>query len=97
MGHAGPMETSLLLATRPELVREGRLDEAATDGAARWGEWAAGVNLAYDSAEFASNGVVGDPREASEQQGEDLLEAAGEGLAALLGVVADREWDREKE
>ena len=92
MGHAGPMETSLLLATRPDLVREGRLDEAAAGGAPRWGEWEAGVNLAYDSAEFSANGVVGDPREGSEHQGEDLLDAAGEGLAELMAVVADREW-----
>ena len=95
MGHAGAMETSLLLATRPDLVREGRLDGAAADGAARWGEWTAGVNLAYDSAAFAENGVVGDPREASEQQGEDLLGAASEGLAELMAVVTDREWEVE--
>jgi len=97
MGHAGPMETSLLLATRPDLVREGRLDGAAAGGTARWGEWEAGVNLAYDSAEFSENGVVGDPREASEQHGEDFLGAAGEGLAELMAVVRDREWQAKGE
>ena len=93
MGHAGPMETSLLLATRPDLVCAGRLEDAAAEGAARWGEWEAGVNLAYDSAEFSENGTVGDPREASEQHGEELLEAAGGGLAALMSVVRDHEWE----
>jgi len=92
MGHAGPMETSLLLATRPDLVREGQLEEAAADGTARWGEWEAAVNLAYDSVDFSENGVVGDPRQASGQRGEALLDAAGDGLADLVGVVADREW-----
>jgi Uncharacterized protein, putative amidase len=93
MGHAGPMETSLLFATRPELVREGRLEDAAADGAARWGEWEAGVNLAYDSAAFAGNGVVGDPRGADEQQGEALLDDASERLAELVAVVIAREWE----
>ena len=92
MGHAGPVETSLLLATRPDLVREGRLEEAADEGADRWGEWVAGVNVAYDSADFSGNGTVGDPRDASAERGEDLLEAAGEGVAELLGVVAERDW-----
>ena len=97
MGHAGPMETSLLFATRPDLVREGRLEDAAAGGAARWGEWEAGVNLAYDSAEFSGNGVVGDPRKASEQQGAALLGAAGEGLAELMAVVSEREWEQKGE
>jgi len=90
MGHAGPLETSLVLATRPELVEEGRLSAAAEDGADRWGEWVSGVNLAYDTDEFAENGVVGDPRAGSAEAGERLLEAAGEALAALVAAVADR-------
>jgi len=91
MGHAGPVETSLLLHTHPDLVRTDRLEEAGEGGAGRWGEWTAGVNLAYDTADFSENGVVGEPRAARAERGADLLEGAGEQLAVLMSTVADRE------
>jgi creatinine amidohydrolase len=84
MGHAGPVETSVLLYTHPDLVREGRIEEAAADAADRWGDWVGGANVAYDAEAFAPNGVVGDPRDASAGRGEELLAAAGAALAELL-------------
>jgi creatinine amidohydrolase len=90
MGHAGPVETSLLLHTHPELVDESEFDAAADGGADGWGEWVSGVNLAYDSDEFSENGTVGDPRDGSRERGEGLLDEAGEALARLLGRVAER-------
>ena len=49
MGHAGPVETSLLYHIDDETIREAEL-ETARDGASEgWGEWVAGVNLAHDS------------------------------------------------
>ena len=97
MGHGGPLETSLLLATAPELVREDRL-EAAREGAAdRWGEWVSGTNLAADTVEFAENGVVGDPSEADPARGRALLELAGIALADLLEAVGSRDLDGDGE
>jgi len=90
MGHGGPVETSLLQATHPELVGEDRFDEAAAGGADGWGEWVSGVNLAYDSSEFSENGCVGDPGEGSRERGERLLDEAATALVALLDRVADR-------
>lgn len=90
MGHAGPVETSLLRHTHPDLVREDRLEEAAADAADRWGEWVGGVNLAHDSDEFAPNGVVGDPRASSADEGARLLRAAADSLAAVLDALAER-------
>ena len=90
MGHGGPVETSLLRATHPELIRDGRLDDAAETGADGWGEWVSGVNLAYDSSEFSENGTVGDPREGSADRGEQLLDEATAALVALLERVASR-------
>ena len=87
MGHAGPVETGLLRYTHPDLVREDRIEEAAADAAERWGEWVAGVNVAYDAAEFSANGVVGDPREGDAERGEDVLNRAGAALAELLGAL----------
>ncbi len=91
MGHAGPLETALLRATHPELVREDRLAEAREGAADRWGEWVAGVNLAHDSEEFTANGVVGDPAEGDADRGRVLLELAGDALAELLAAVVERE------
>ena len=109
MGHAGPVETALLRHTHPTLVREDRI-EAAREGASdRWGEWVSGVNLAFDSAEFTANGVVGDPgrvddgERSSEEgaggetdavRGEELLDLAAGALAELLGAVAERDVTR---
>ena len=91
MGHAGPLETALLRATNPDLVREDRI-EAAREGAAdRWGEWVSGVNLAHDSDEFSDNGVVGDPTAGDAERGEVLLDLASDALAELAAAVVDRE------
>lgn len=94
MGHGGPLETALLRHCEPDLVREDRIDEASAGGAERWGEWVSHTNLAYDSAEFTDNGVVGDPSAGDETRGEELLELAGDELARLLEAVAERDISR---
>jgi creatinine amidohydrolase len=91
MGHAGPLETSLLRHANPELVHADRLDEAAENGSDRWGDWQGRVNLAVDSHEFTENGVVGDPRESSADRGEALADLATEALCDLLDAVAERD------
>ncbi|GAB3423750.1 creatininase family protein [Haloparvum alkalitolerans] len=90
MGHAGPLETALLRATHPDLVREERVADAAAGGSDRWGEWVSGVNLAHDSDEFTANGTVGDPREGDAARGEELLDLASEALAELAAAVVER-------
>jgi len=91
MGHGGPVETALVRHVAPELVHEDRVEAAAEGAADGWGEWVAGVNLAYDSDEFTDNGVVGDPREGDAARGERLLEEAGGALVELLERVRDRD------
>jgi len=91
MGHAGPLETALLRATNPELVREDRVAAASEGAADRWGEWVSGVNLAHDSDEFTGNGVVGDPADGDADRGEELLTLASDALAELAAAVVDRD------
>ena len=91
MGHAGPLETSMLQHTDPETVHEDRLDAAANEGADRWGEWQGRVNLAVDSDEFTHNGVVGNPNESSEELGEELLDRSADALCELLDAVRERD------
>ncbi|SDQ19311.1 creatininase family protein [Natronobacterium texcoconense] len=94
MGHGGPLETALARHIVPDLVREDRIDEASEGAADGWGEWVSYANLAYDSAEFSDNGVVGDPRQGDADRGEELLELASAALAKLLEAVAERDVSR---
>jgi creatinine amidohydrolase len=91
MGHGGPLETALLRATHPELVREDRIDEARSGASDGWGDWVSSTNLAHDSAEFTENGVVGDPGAGDAELGDELLARAAEALNRLLTAVADRD------
>jgi len=93
MGHGGPVETAMLRATQPDLVRDDRIAEAQEGASERWGEWISGVNLAFDSATFTDNGVVGDPSEGTEERGTELLEHATAALADLLEAIENREID----
>jgi creatinine amidohydrolase len=90
MGHGGPAETAFLRYVAPDLVRDDRVDEAREGAAETWGDWVAGVNLAYDSAEFADSGVVGDPGEGDAEMGAELLGESADALADLLDAVATR-------
>lgn len=90
LGHGGAVETALLRHTHPDLVHEDRTARARDEGAPRWGEWVAGVNLAYDATEFTESGAVGDPTEGSAAMGEALLTAAGRALDEVLTAVRGR-------
>lgn len=91
MGHAGAIETAALLASASEYVHSDRLDEAAAGGSDQWGRWIGGTNTAIDSNEFTENGVVGDPREATELLGEELLTQASAALDSLIASLLDTE------
>ena len=91
MGHAGPLETSMLRHTDPETIHEDRFAAAAADGADGWGEWQGRVNLAVDSHEFTDNGAVGDPGESSAELGAELLERSADALCDLLDAICDRD------
>jgi len=83
MGHAGAVETSVLLHLVPELVGE------AVEGADSWGDYAEGAPLAYDSDEFTDEGVVGDATLADAETGERLYEEAVASLVRLVEEVAE--------
>ncbi len=89
MGHGGPIETAAVQAIAPELIDETRLESAATDGADRWGRWVGRTNIAVDTDEFSTSGAVGDPRSASAELGDEVLEAAVEELLAVIDKLGD--------
>ncbi|XGI82685.1 creatininase family protein [Halorutilales archaeon Cl-col2-1] len=85
MGHAGELETSLVKYLRPELVS----DSDAEEGAESWGEFVSGSFVAYDTHEFSENGVVGDPRDASAEEGKYLFDISLGSLRRLIEYLRD--------
>ena len=83
MGHAGAVETSVLLHLDSELVGE------PLEGAESWGEYIEGAPLAYDTDEFAENGVVGDATRADAETGKKLYDEAVGSLVRLVEAIAD--------
>ncbi len=83
MGHAGAVETSVLLHLAPELVGE------PVEGVESWGRYAEGAPLAYDSDEFTEDGVVGDATKATADEGARIYGEAVESLSRLVETVAD--------
>jgi len=83
MGHAGAVETSVLLHLAPELVGE------PVEGADSWGEYSEGAPLKYNTEEFAENGVVGDATRADAETGKRLYKEAVDSLLRLIDAVAD--------
>jgi len=78
--HAGRVETSLLLALAPELVRRERAEVGAT---APLGELMAQLRTGGLRA-VTANGVLGDPAGASAEEGERLLAAWTAELSAAI-------------
>jgi creatinine amidohydrolase len=87
-GHAGELETSLMLALAPRLVRNAAMTEPGytgpLDGAAAAVFFEKGVEA------LAANGVLGDPRRASTDAGHAYITAFVEAIERQLGDAADR-------
>ena len=79
-GHAGETETSMVMAMRPDLVRTDKLD---ADGE-RDGMRVPGVASYYRFDQRTRHGGVGDPRVASAEKGERMLDASAEEVAAQV-------------
>jgi creatinine amidohydrolase len=75
-GHAGQMETSLMLAVAPELVRAPTAFEPVDP-----------ANTALLAVELGPSGVIGDPTAASAELGRALLDAAADALARLVDAL----------
>lgn len=83
--HACEVETSMMMALAPDLVRDARLPEAFgmrdADPDALMGPTVARYSSFRDMTE---TGVIGDARRASAEKGRAFLQASAEALAALL-------------
>ncbi|UHQ98032.1 creatininase family protein (plasmid) [Natrinema zhouii] len=85
VGHAGELETSVLLFLRPDDVGE------LVDGdAAAWDDTVDGGVVRRFTEAFSENGVVGDVTTASAERGEEVFEAAVDVLRSFLDRVDHR-------
>jgi creatinine amidohydrolase len=82
-GHAGETETSMVLAMRPDLVRTDRLD---ADGE-RPGMRVEGVASYHRFDQRTQHGGVGDPRPATAEKGERLLQASAQEIAEHVKAI----------
>lgn len=87
--HAGKNETSFVMHLRPNLVGD------LVEGADEWGNPVNGTLTAQYTHEFAENGIVGDPKAASEEHGEEFFEACLDHAVELIEHVRDLERDYE--
>ncbi|MEN3010188.1 MAG: creatininase family protein [Candidatus Bipolaricaulaceae bacterium] len=86
--HAGELETAVMLAIAPELVRPEQYREAAERSAPEWGKRVEGVEVGFDTLDFSQSGCIGDPGRATVEKGERVLAAAAERLDAFCRWLA---------
>lgn len=91
-GHAGPAETSLVLAIADVLVRESALEDAGDGAPDSWGERVHGAAVGFDTIDFTPTGAVGDPTEGSREAGQQLFDAAAAELDALVDWLAAQQF-----
>ncbi len=85
VGHAGELETSVLLFVCPDDVGE------LVDGdAAAWDDTVDGGIVHRFTEAFSENGAVGDATAASAEQGEEVFETAVDALCSFLRQVDQR-------
>ena len=82
-GHAGETETSMILALRPDLVHTGKLDP---DGE-REGMRVPGMSSYHRFDQRTRHGGVGDPRPATADKGERMLDASADEIVEQVLAI----------
>lgn len=89
--HAGALETSLMLALAPQLVRPHALENFVSASQQRASAHPVlaqnGVKLAWAAEDLNPAGAAGDARQASAEKGQALLAAYGQALAQVLEAL----------
>jgi creatinine amidohydrolase len=92
--HAGDIETSMMLALRPQRVDMGQARDfqpSSRERAARYPILGNGksAKLGWQMQDYHPQGAAGNAANATADKGHQLVEAAGRQLAALLAEIAD--------
>lgn len=87
--HGGALETSLMLALRPQAVRAGEIHPAATPVSRHVSDKAPSP-MAWRAEDLAATGVIGNPALGSAAIGRTLVEHYAAGLADVIAATARR-------
>ena len=90
--HAGEIETSMMLALKPEQVRMGQAEYFRSASQARAAEFpilgnGKSAKLGWQMQDYNPEGAVGNAGAATAAKGQAVLDAAGRSLAALLAEI----------
>lgn len=90
--HAGDMETSMVLALRPDLVDMAAAQNFTSTSEARAQNFpilgnGKSAKLAWQTQDYNPHGAVGNAAAATAEKGQALLQAAGQALAQLLAEI----------
>ncbi|WP_227377375.1 creatininase family protein [Haladaptatus halobius] len=91
--HGGPKETAMIMHIAPELVREGKLEDARDGGLVELSDgdlFVHGARNYYDAIDNTENGVLGDQTDATPEKGERLFDAATDQLVNLLDWIDEK-------
>jgi creatinine amidohydrolase len=91
--HADAIETSMVYAVAEDLVRERAIEAAEAGASESWGRSVHGAEVGFDTIDFSESGAVGEPTRGSKEAGERLYERAVSELDALVGWLAEREFE----
>jgi creatinine amidohydrolase/Fe(II)-dependent formamide hydrolase-like protein len=89
--HAGEIETSTALATRPGLVDESRLEPSVPEFSSRYLDFASARSVPWyeHTARISETGVLGDPTKASREKGEKFWELMVSHLVRFVETLKD--------
>lgn len=92
--HGGAIETSLMLAFRPDLVRRDRMIDAvpatlAMDRRNRWLKAGRPTGFGWMAQDLAESGAAGNALHASAEKGQICAQHGAEAFVALLGEIRD--------
>ena len=90
--HAGDLETSLMLAINPEYVNMAAADDFPSTAQLRASNYTILGNgktakFAWQMQDYNPDGAAGNAAAATSEKGQDVLDAAGRALAALLSEI----------
>lgn len=82
--HADEVETSLLLAIAPQLIRQESLQKSEEEGSPNWGIYMQGNLISTVVKDFSKSGATGKPTRANIETGKMLFSLASENLTSLI-------------
>ncbi len=93
--HAGEIETSTALATRPHLVDESLLESSVPKFSSRYLEFSSASSVEWyeHTARISDSGVLGDPTKASRAKGERMWELMTGHLVRFIETLKDLSLD----